>query len=107
MILNKTDYIGEGSRQLNNGIHYKKIESIDVKRTHKFVQNQIATIYNTNEINKVTFDYRYIPFTVPNTPYIYLLPKIHKISATISHMDPFKKDAHVEIKGPGRPTMRR
>ena len=105
VILNRKDYIEEGFRQLNNGIHYTKIESVDVKQTQKIVQNQVAAMFNTSEIDKETFCYLYDPFTVPNTPYIYFLPKIHKISSLMSSMDPIKKDPNVEIKVPGRPII--
>ena len=105
VILNRTDYIEEGFRQLNNGIHYTKIESVDVKQTQKIVHNQVASMYNMNEIDKDTFNYLYDPFMVPNTPYIYFLPKIHKISSLISHMDPIKKDPNLKIKVPGRPII--
>ena len=105
VILNKGDYIDEGLRQLNDGIHYEKIDNINIQETKKIVLNHVALMYNQNEINKCTHDFLYDMFMLPKTPYIYFLPKIHKVASILCSIDPLKKDPSLKIRVPGRPII--
>ena len=87
VILNKDDYIEEGLRQLNDGIHYERIDKIDPQQTKKIVSNHVASMYNQNDIDKCTFDFLYDTFSVPETPYIYFLLKIHKVASILQSIE--------------------
>lgn len=105
VILNKNDYVEEGLRQLNDGIHYEKIDSIDICGTLKNVRNHAAHMHYHNEIDKVTFGYLYDVSMKPNTPYIYFLPKIHKVAHLLSMLDTAEAVRETTVKMPGRPII--
>ena len=102
VILNKDDYI---LRQLNDGIHYERIDKLDLQQTNKILSNHVASMYNQNDIDKCTFDFLYDTFSVPEAPYIYFLPKIHKVASILQSMDALKKDPNIKIRGLGRPII--
>lgn len=79
VILNRDDYITEGHKQLHNGIHYEKIEKIDLERTYIEVRNHVSYMYLHKEIDKNTHDYLYDTTNKSKTSYIYFLPKLHEI----------------------------
>ena len=91
VIQNRSDYIAEGLRQLNNGVHYEKIESVYLEKTYIEVRQHVAYMYLQNEINKTTYDYLYDVTNKATVPYIYFLPKIHKIQGILENMDPLKR----------------
>ena len=92
-------------RQLNNGVHYEKIDSINLDRTYIDVRNHVACMYLRNDINKTTFDYLYDISNKAKTPYIYFLPNIHKVKGVLQNMDPLKRDPNINIQVPARPII--
>ena len=78
VILNKTDYIKEGERQLANTDHYKHIEDIKpLKRKFiKEVEQSLRSLKNKEYINDDIF--KILFRNNPRTSNLYLLPKIHK-----------------------------
>ena len=78
VILNKTDYIKEGERQLENSEHYQKIDNIKKLRNKfiKEVEHSLRNLKNKEYINEDTF--KILFRNNPRTSNLYLLPKIHK-----------------------------
>jgi hypothetical protein len=76
VIMNKTDYITEAERQLNNHTHYRAVPQ---DLTHKH-ESEVRTFLNTMldrcEITSKMFEY--LAPSNSRTPQLYLLPKIHK-----------------------------
>jgi len=77
VILDKSDYLKEGHRQLSNPVHYKKL----TQPVHPMVSNKVNKILNDlkkkKTINNKQFNYLQVP-TNPRNRRLYLLPKIHK-----------------------------
>ena len=57
VIQNTSDYLEEGERQLNDGIHYEQIENIDINATMKLVRNITYEMKNKDEIDDVLNSY--------------------------------------------------
>ena len=76
VIQNRTDYIKEGLKQLNDTKFYTQVES-DLTVHHKnLVASKINTMFTSGEIDQKCANYLVIDN--PRTANFYLLPKIHK-----------------------------
>jgi len=94
VIMNKTDYLTEGYRQLSNCNYYSKLDSPIYPETASKIDEILTKMLQENVIN----DKQYAFLAPPETPrprFFYLLPKIHKdIDKWPSHSMP-----------PGRPIV--
>src|SRR5271156_3964712 len=77
VILNKSDYILEGVRQLSNESNYKAINEPLFPLTSIKIRNLLNLMYSTKVITKPLFN-MLLPPVEPRQIIFYLLPKIHK-----------------------------
>jgi hypothetical protein len=91
VIMNRSDYVSEVLRQLNDGNYYSKLES-DPMDT---VQNNVSECVNnlSREKDEAMHEFDTFPTEI-RTPLFYILPKIHK-----------KSDDNLPLKYPGRPIV--
>ena len=76
VILNRTDYLREGYKQLSNTEFYLPVPD-DLTESHRrTVQNKIEDMYQDGDIDETVKDY--LTDKHCTTPNFYLLPKIHK-----------------------------
>ncbi|KAK6181001.1 hypothetical protein SNE40_008950 [Patella caerulea] len=76
VILNRSDYIEEGLRQLNNCEFYKPLKT---NLTLKFNEEITKFLNYTSKNNLLDPDtVKYLKTKYPRTPVFYMLPKIHK-----------------------------
>ena len=76
VIQNRTDYISEGLRQLNDKQFYKQVDS-DLTSYHRdIVSRRVNDMLKSGEITQKCAEYLVIDN--PKTANFYLLPKIHK-----------------------------
>ena len=78
VIMDKTDYIKEGERQLQETQHYKKLDDFEKtkKKFIKEVETSLRSLKNREYIDDDIFKILFRPN--PRTSNLYLLPKIHK-----------------------------
>ena len=76
VVMNLSDYIREGERQLSNTTFYREINRNLTKRHKRIIDHILTTCLETEEITKHTFDY--LPHGGLCTSVFYMLPKIHK-----------------------------
>lgn len=76
-VLNKTDYITEGYKQLNDIKYYKRLNKLDTLNTHKKIREVLVDMYINRFINEKQLDYLSGP-TQFRPRNFYLLPKVHK-----------------------------
>ena len=76
VILNRTDYIAEATKQLQDQKYYKEL-TVDLTEEHnRIVVDYITKLCEEGEIHGDTLDY--LTISKPRTAQLYLLPKIHK-----------------------------
>ncbi|XP_053374092.1 uncharacterized protein LOC128546786 [Mercenaria mercenaria] len=73
--MNRTDYIAEVNRQLNNTAYYKKLDHNPVEQFSKDVTDVLDVI--CRNVNGDSNDTLVVPSDA-RTPQFYILPKIHK-----------------------------
>ena len=78
VIWNKKDYIAEGNRQLENQVHYKKLEQPKktIREFIKEVETDLNYLRSMESIDEDT--HKILLRKTPRTSNLYLLPKIHK-----------------------------
>lgn len=76
-VLNKTSYLTEANRQLNNTKYYKTIEEPLKEQTIPKINEILQRVLNKGYINKKQFKYLSAKTTDKDRKF-YLLPKIHK-----------------------------
>ena len=76
VIQNKSDYIREGLRQLNDDKFYIEVPQDLTNKHNSDVHTIVDKLKTNNEISQKCADYLCIQ--QPRTPQLYLLPKIHK-----------------------------
>lgn len=77
VVMNKTDYVQEAHRQLDNGCHYTKIEEPIYPQTSLKYKKILQTLKSKGCISEKQLLYL-APKEVPRPRRFYLLPKIHK-----------------------------
>lgn len=79
VIMNKTDYLAEGYRQLSNSNYYKKLDSPIYPETAIKIDEILTKMLNCEEkwINQKQYEFL-APPEIPRPRFFYLLPKIHK-----------------------------
>ncbi|XP_053372926.1 uncharacterized protein LOC128546436 [Mercenaria mercenaria] len=75
VVMNRTDYIAEVNRQLNNTAYYKKLDHNPVEQFSKDVTDVLDVI--CRNVNGDSNDTLVVPSDA-RTPQFYILPKIHK-----------------------------
>ncbi|XP_053405151.1 uncharacterized protein LOC128558900 [Mercenaria mercenaria] len=75
VVMNRTDYIAEVNRQLNNTAYYKKLDHNPVEQFSKDVTDVLDVI--CRNVNGDSNDTLAVPSDA-RTPQFYILPKIHK-----------------------------
>ncbi|XP_070562321.1 uncharacterized protein [Ptychodera flava] len=90
VIMNRSDYILEADKILNNTKHYKRLKSDPTNKINISIKAAINDEYQQGNISKSTRDYLICNDPKPGT--FYMLPKIHKegipfrpIISTINH----------------------
>ncbi|XP_070555267.1 uncharacterized protein [Ptychodera flava] len=76
VIMNKSHYVSEAEKILNNPKHYKQLRSDPTNRINKIIRVAIEEEYKEGNICKDTRDY--LICTNQNPGKFYMLPKIHK-----------------------------
>ena len=76
VIQNRTDYIAEGLRQLNNSDFYRETDTDLTFTYNDEIKSLVEKLYEDKEISEKCRNYLQIP--KPRTSQLYLLPKIHK-----------------------------
>lgn len=105
VIQNTCDYIAEAECQLNDGIHYEKIEKININETETKVQQLVISMKNNNEIDETTFKFLNIDNKKHKIPKAYFLPKIHKLDKDILDAINIKGTNNTSIHVPTRPII--
>ena len=77
VIMDKTNYIAEAHRQLNNPLHYKKIEQPIFQNTAVKIDQILDDLHAKNYISNKQLLYLRSP-SEPRPRRLYILPKIHK-----------------------------
>lgn len=77
VILDRTNYINEGYRQLNDERYYKKIDTPIFPETKLKINELLVELYKKNYISDKQFSYLKSPED-PRPRQFYMLPKIHK-----------------------------
>lgn len=102
-ILDRADYLKEGYHQLNDGIHYKKIEDTRTRETQSSIMKIVRELDQLDQIDKETKRFLEKTYLDNRTAKCYFLPKVHK----------FTKQQLQELEGkglgnnriPGRPII--
>ena len=76
VVMNTTDYLREGYRQLQDEKFYQKIPHDITNKISDKITEQLTTMRSLNLITEKNFDYLNIPN--PKEARFYMLPKIHK-----------------------------
>ena len=76
VIMDRTDYVHEGIRQLSDGLFYKKVETDLTDKHNELVKSFILHLEDEGEIDTKCKDF--LTCKKPRTPKFYMLPKIHK-----------------------------
>ena len=95
VIMNRSDYVREGNRQLSNPKHYRKLDSPIYHKTAVRIRNIVRKLQNDGYITEKQCSYLSPPDS-PRQRRFYMLPKIHK--------DPTKWTVPNKIP-PGRPIV--
>ena len=78
VIMNTEDYVKEAKRQLDNEVHYKRVER-DLTSEHERLINQcIDTLLDDGELEEEVA--KLLRPAQSRTPIFYMLPKIHKVN---------------------------
>jgi hypothetical protein len=75
-VLDREDYLKEGYKQLSDATKYKKVDSDLTEQHRRAVQAMVEEAYQNGEIHESVK--KFLTDDVCKTPYLYLLPKIHK-----------------------------
>lgn len=78
VIQNKSNYVSEGLRQLNDRVHYQHIPHHNTENIEKEIYNCLHQLRSLNEIDDTTYTFLRSN-KKPKTGNLYLLPKIHKL----------------------------
>ena len=105
VVQNRSDYTEEGERQLNDGIHYERIDEINTQETIDVIRQTAYKMKENNEIDDITLKFLTNEDKNSKTPKAYFLPKIHKLNK--STLDRCINNAHSNEKiiVPGRPII--
>ena len=76
VVMNRTDYIEEGLRQLSNTDFYEETPNDLTDRHVALVTHTIYDLQGKGQISEKTADF--LSFNIDRTPQFYMLPKIHK-----------------------------
>ena len=76
VVMNKSDYIKEGERQLSNITFYRETNRNLTKRHKQIIDRLLTSCLENEEITKRAFDY--LTAGRLHTSIFYMLPKIHK-----------------------------
>lgn len=103
VILNKSDYIKEGERQLNSK-YYCKITDPNFRHLNESIMNKLSEMNDNGVLDKVSFDFLR---KAENTRLgrLYLLPKIHKLNIETFNKIKNNGCCNVPIIPPGRPII--
>ena len=77
VIMSKENYLKEGTRQLSNPKHYKKLETPIYQNTAKSINTTLSKLVDSGHITDKEFEYLKSPDN-PRPRRLYLTPKIHK-----------------------------
>lgn len=105
VIQNRDDYIAEGMRQLNDGIHYEVIDAIDIDYTMKYISNLAYKLLQNLQIDEITHKFLTSREGIIKIPFAYFLPKIHKLDQNVLDNLANTANSNSEIKVPGRPII--
>ena len=104
-IIDKDNYIKEGLRQLNDGIHYEEINNSNLTEVTKSALAIIQELYDHNKIDDTTL--RYLKKDISNGKLgkFFLLPKIHKLPEHILKQMETNENIRKNTLIPGRPIV--
>ena len=104
VVQNRVNYMAEGLRQLNDGMHYAKVHKDRTQEIHGLVNMVVSEMHINANIDSIT--HRYLSKTLTFRPgRLYLLSKIHKIS--VSDIGKYKGREALQrgMIVPGRPII--
>lgn len=78
VVMNKTDYIAEGNRQLSNSNFYKQLTTDPTLNTIRRINTILQEMFDNKHIDNDTFDYLRPLENEAKAGRFYMLPKIHK-----------------------------
>ena len=105
VIQNRDDYIAEGMLQLNDGVHYQIIDTIDIDCTMRNISNLAYKLLQNHQIDDITHKFLISREGITKIPFAYFLPKIHKLDQNILNNLANTANNTLEIKVPGRPII--
>ncbi|CAC5373728.1 unnamed protein product [Mytilus coruscus] len=82
-ILDKSTYIKEGLRQLENELYYEEINQSRIANTTKLIHDLIEKWQRNDQIDKITYKFLLQNLFNKKIGKFFLLPKIHKIPPEI------------------------
>jgi len=77
VVMDKSDYIKEGYRHLNNTKHYKKLDEPIFPKTAESIENILSDMQKEGHLLPKQFDFLKPPKNIKQRQ-LYFLPKIHK-----------------------------
>ena len=104
-ILNATNYINEGLRQLNNDIFYQELNEHHMDVINKSTEGMINSLHDNNFIDDITFKFLKSNINSDRIGQFFMLPKIHKL--TIDTLQDIENNAQLRnnLIIPGRPIV--
>lgn len=104
-VLNATNYINEGLRQLNNDVFYQELNEHHMGTINKSTEEIINSLHNNSFIDDTT--YKFLKSNINNDKigHFFMLPKIHKL--TIDTLQEIETNAQLQnnLIIPGRPIV--
>lgn len=104
VIMNKSDYIKEGERQLNS-IYYTELHEFDIGQINSKISNIIESMNQKGVFDKTTYDFLSDTKIISRVGRLYLLPKIHKLDNNIFKSVIADGLCKENISPPGRPII--
>ena len=88
VIMEKTDYVTECEKQLNNTEFYRKVDSSLIDKNNQLIKMNISRLKDQNYINEKEFKFLSTNFNSWRIPVFYGLPKIHKLFLSFPPLRP-------------------
>ena len=88
VIMEKTDYVTECEKQLNNTEFYRKVDSSLIDKNNQLIKMNISRLKDQNYIHEKEVKFLSTNFNSWRIPVFYGLPKIHKLFLSFPPLRP-------------------
>lgn len=104
-VLNKTNYINEGLRQLENKTYYEEVHTSQMNNVTLFVTELIENAHKGKQLDDITYHYLLKNINSEKLGRFFMLPKIHKIPANVLKELETNDDLRSQFLITGRPIV--